>query len=153
MEVLNLLTTNLFLQNSSKNLQKSSIMSPKILKNPPKIKFFISLHVNRNSIRSEPCYSAVFSPLEQLEILFLGHGISSKLLRRHLPWSSWYPPFPLPLSPLCRGGGGENKRLYLGPQVQKGRVGSNHNVRVRSVWPIQCPWFSKYKSSQYSCLL
>ena len=42
MEVLNLLTTNQFLQNSSKILQKSSRMSPKILKNHPKIKFAIS---------------------------------------------------------------------------------------------------------------
>ena len=33
MEVLNLLTTNQFLQNSSKSLQKSSRMSPKILRN------------------------------------------------------------------------------------------------------------------------
>ena len=40
MEVLNLLTMNQFLQNSSKDLQKFSRMSPKILKNPPKIQFF-----------------------------------------------------------------------------------------------------------------
>ena len=55
MEVLNLLTMNQFLENSSKDLQNSSRMSPKILKNSPKIKFSISLHISRNSIRSEPC--------------------------------------------------------------------------------------------------
>ena len=48
MEALNLLTTNQFLQNSSK-------MSPKIFINHQKIKFSIFLHVSRNSIRSEPC--------------------------------------------------------------------------------------------------
>ena len=56
MEVLNLLTTNQFLQTSSKNLQQSSIISPKILRNVSKFQFSISLHVRRNSVRSEPCF-------------------------------------------------------------------------------------------------
>ena len=52
----NLLTTSQFLQNSSKNLQKSSRMSPKILKN----QILQFLHVSRRSIRSEPCFSKVW---------------------------------------------------------------------------------------------
>ena len=51
-----LLITNQFIQNSSKINQKSSRMSPKILISLLKIKFSISFHVTRNSIRSEPCY-------------------------------------------------------------------------------------------------
>ena len=57
MEVFNLLTTNQFLQSSSKSLQKSSIISPKILTNVSKFRFSISLHVRRNCVRSEPCFA------------------------------------------------------------------------------------------------
>ena len=69
MEVLNLLlTTSQFLQNSSnssKNLQKSSRMSPKV-------KFSISLHVSRRSIRSEPCCNHS-SEIMSLKLALLGY--------------------------------------------------------------------------------
>ena len=41
--------------NSSKILRKFSRMSPKILKNHPKMKFSITFRVSHRSIRSEPC--------------------------------------------------------------------------------------------------
>ena len=54
-EALNLLlTTNQFLQNSSKILQKSSRRSPKNPQKSPKLQI---LHVSRRSIRSVPFYS------------------------------------------------------------------------------------------------
>ena len=73
MEVLNLLTMNI-LKNSPKILKNS----PKILINQPKIKFCISLHVSRNSIRSEPC-----SGTENLETF---HGTNQRLLRQMSFW-------------------------------------------------------------------
>ena len=47
--------------NSSKNVRKSSILSPKILINLSKLKFSIYHHVSRNPLCSEPCYSCFFT--------------------------------------------------------------------------------------------
>ena len=55
-----------------KYLQKSSRISPKIIINHPKIKFSISLHVSRRSIRSEPC-------LHILHILFISPNLSYRM--------------------------------------------------------------------------
>ena len=62
MDVLNLLTTNSWARIDGRSLSSNLLTmnkffqnSSKILKNHPKINFFVSLHVSRRSIRSAPC--------------------------------------------------------------------------------------------------
>ena len=106
MEVLNLLTMSQFLQNSSKFLQQSSIIYPKILINQPKIKISISLHVSRNSIRSEPC------SLGRSELEGIGGGTDPTQCKMWLNRLSCPRPKWLPLWITGRSGGAQSPSVW-----------------------------------------